>query len=510
MKKLFTLLVMLTVVLGMRAADKNYCLCVSTTGGTKTNGSGETVKKDLWDDQISYKLTTPLTTGHKYKLTLKVKATEDCTLGFWPIWNESPNKNQWGGSNDVQYVGSSYAVTNEWKSFRIMFTADYDIDGLDFVFGGLDGNIYFDDVQLVETSVGVNMVTNGSFVDKTSDGWSTKSGYNGTEISVIDCDAVPLPGEPVIPETWEFAKQGNPNFHVYLAFGQSNMEGNAAVEAQDKVNVPERFKMMAAVDFSNPSRKMGNWYTAVPPLCRQGTGLTPCDYFGRYLVENLPDDVEVGVINVAVGGARIELFMEEYKDEYIAGEADWFKNYCKAYNNDPLGRLIEMGKKAQEVGVIKGILLHQGESNNGASDWCDKVAKVYKRICYRLGLNPEEVPLLAGETLYSEMGGGCSWHNVAALPNLKNAVPNSYVISAKDIPGNGQDAWHFSAAGYREFGKRYGMQMLEILNQQSADVDAPMFVAPWQVGKRYDLNGREVNADYKGIVIENGKKVIKK
>lgn len=509
MKKIFTLIIMLTVVLGMRAADTNYCLCATTTSGTKTNANGETVKKDLWDDQISYALTTNLTKDHKYKLTLKVKATEECTLGFWPIWNASPNKNQWGGSTDVQYVGT-YTVTQDWKSLRIIFTAATDIDGLDFVFGGLNGKIYFDDINLVETSVGVNMVTNGDFVNKTFDGWSSKSSYNGTSIDIIDCEAVPAPGEPVIPDTWEFAKQGNPNFHVYLAFGQSNMEGNAAVEAQDKVNVPERFKMMAAVDFNNPSRKKGNWYTAIPPLCRQGTGLTPCDYFGRYLVENLPEDVEVGVINVAVGGARIELFMQEYKDEYIAGEADWFKNYCAQYGNDPLGRLIEMGKKAQEVGVIKGILLHQGESNNGASDWCQKVAKVYKRICYYLGLNPEEVPLLAGETLYADMGGGCSWHNVAALPNLKKEIPNSYVISAKDIPGNGVDAWHFSAAGYRELGKRYGEQMLEILKSQPSGIESQVFVAPWQVGKRYDINGREVGTDYKGIVIENGKKMVQK
>lgn len=288
------------------------------------------------------------------------------------------------------------------------------------------------------------------------------------------------------------------------------MEGATQPEAQDKVNVPERFKMMAAVNFNSPSRKMGEWYTAVPPLCRQGTGLTPCDYFGRYLVENLPEDIEVGVINVAVGGAKIELFMQEFKDAYIAGEAGWFQNSCAQYNNDPLGRLIEMGKKAQEVGVIKGILLHQGESNNGASDWAGKVAKVYKRICYALGLNPAEVPLLAGETLYQNMGGGCYWHNSAALPKLKNEIPNSYVISAKDIPGNGQDAWHFSATGYRELGKRYGQKMLEILNSQSSGVEETHFVAPWQEGKIFDLSGRQVSADYKGVVIDNGVKKMKR
>ena len=69
----------------------------------------------------------------------------------------------------------------------------------------------------------------------------------------------------------------DPNFQIYLCFGQSNMEGNATPEAQDYENVPERFQVMAAVNFSNPKREMGKWYTAVPPLCRQGTGPTTSD-----------------------------------------------------------------------------------------------------------------------------------------------------------------------------------------------------------------------------------------
>jgi hypothetical protein len=38
----------------------------------------------------------------------------------------------------------------------------------------------------------------------------------------------------------------NPNFHIYLCFGQSNMEGQGTIEAQDKT-VNSRFKVMEAV-----------------------------------------------------------------------------------------------------------------------------------------------------------------------------------------------------------------------------------------------------------------------
>lgn len=87
-------------------------------------------------------------------------------------------------------------------------------------------------------------------------------------------------------------------FYIFLCFGQSNMEGNAKVEAQDTL-AGSRFRVLEAVDCQNLHREKGKWYTAVPPLCRCGTGLTPADYFGRTLVANLPEDIRVGVINVA-------------------------------------------------------------------------------------------------------------------------------------------------------------------------------------------------------------------
>lgn len=477
----------------------NYCIKYTTTGA----------HANAWDDQACYDLTTPMTKGNAYTLTVKVKSTAACNLACWPTWEASSNRNQYGGTADVQYL-ASYGTSTEWNTYTWKFSAQFPLDRFSLVFGGLNGSIFFDDVKLVDDAVGVNMVTNGDFAENSTAGWGSPSSYNGTTFSIVDSDSgagAPAPGEPEIPDTWEFVEQGDSNFHIYLCFGQSNMEGNAQPETVDKQNVPERFKMMAAVDFSNPSRKKGEWYTAVPPLCRQGTGLTPADYFGRTLVEKLPEEVSVGVINVAVGGAKIELFMQEYKDAYIAGEADWFKGYCAQYGNDPLGRLVEMGQKAQKVGVIKGILLHQGESNNGEAAWAGKVAKIYKRLCYYLGLNPEQVPLLAGETLYEDQGGACSWHNSAALPNLKKEIPNSYVISAKGIPGNNTDPWHFSAAGYRELGRRYAVQMLEILDSQNG-LESIVTVES-QDEQVYNLYGQKVDAaSARGFVIKGSKKVI--
>ena len=172
----------------------------------------------------------------------------------------------------------------------------------------------------------------------------------------------------------------NPNFHIYLCFGQSNMEGNAKVEEQDFMGISPRFLMMAGVDMPNTGRKEGKWYIAVPPLCRAWTGLTPADYFGRTMVENLPDSITVGVINVAVGGASIDLFDEDKTDSVIAHSADWFKGFCKDYDNEPFRRLMQLAKKAQKVGVIKGILLHQGCTDNGQKTWPSRVNLIYTRM----------------------------------------------------------------------------------------------------------------------------------
>lgn len=480
--------------------DENLCICYKAVGGS-----------DAWDNQANYSLNAALEKGRTYTLTLKAKASAACDMAFWPIDTKSSNRNEWNNSADVQYLDNK-KITTEWATYTWNFTASFPHDRLDFEFGKLNGSIYIDDVKLSDDEYGVDLVQNGDFEAGNTNGWSSQTGYRGTTFSLVKSDgspAIEAPKAPEIPDKWDLAEQGDPNFHIYLCFGQSNMEGNAAVEAIDKQNVPERFQMLPAVDF-NSSKKMGVWCTAVPPLCRPGTGLTPVDYFGRTLVENLPEDIKVGVINVAVGGAKIELFMEEFKDAYIASEKDWFQAYCAQYNNDPLGRLIEMGKIAQKSGTIKGILLHQGESNNGASDWCGKVAEIYKRICYYLGLDPDKTPLLAGETLYKDQGGACYLHNQAALPNLKKAVPNSYVISAKDIPGNGKDPWHFSAEGYRMLGKRYAEQMLKLLPKPTGIEEVETAKEDAKNTIYFNLQGQRVNEPKKGeIYIVNNKKIIK-
>src|SRR5688572_13574820 len=109
----------------------------------------------------------------------------------------------------------------------------------------------------------------------------------------------------------------DPNFYIYLCFGQSNMEGGGRIEEPDR-RVDNRFQVLA--DFDNPGRgwKRGQWYTAVPPLTRRTRGLSLVDYFGGTMVANLPKNIRVGVVKVGVSGTKIELWDKDSYREYLA------------------------------------------------------------------------------------------------------------------------------------------------------------------------------------------------
>ncbi|MDD6862766.1 MAG: sialate O-acetylesterase [Prevotella sp.] len=522
----------------------NHALEVTTTEA----------KENIWDWQMHYKLDAPLTVGKKYELKARVKGSGNGTLALWPIDTASSNTNQWGGSNDVQYE-QDYKFTTSWNTFTWNFSARFPLNELDFVFGQYGGSIFFDDVTLKEVGSDNELIVNGDFESTLTANWEKISWQGGVSFKVVstsykgdllqaikdakatleesadlkreeavaaraelekaiaDAEAfVAENDEDYIAETEKLKKatanlsqwigvpeSADPNFQIYLCFGQSNMEGNATPEAQDYENVSERFKMMAAVDFSNPVRKRGEWYTAIPPLCRQGTGLTPADYFGRTMVEKQADNITVGVINVAVGGTSIKGFMEEYVADYVAGEPDWFKNYMANYDNNPFRRLVETAKRAQNYGIIRGILMHQGETDGGMGNWTENVKKVYERLLSELNLSADNVPLLAGETVQTDQGGYCGGFN-SVIATLPNVIPTAHVISSKGCPQKG-DGLHFTAEGYRTIGKRYAECMLKLLTSTGID-DATAESHKVAKEEWFDATGRKVDAKAKGLLIK--------
>ena len=275
--------------------------------------------------------------------------------------------------------------------------------------------------------------------------WAQKKTAKKATVKMVETEQTPTPADP--------------NFYIFLCFGQSNMEGAARPEAADLASPGARFLLMPAVDFpatdQRPARKMGEWCEASAPLCRPNTGLTPADWFGRTLVASLPNNIKIGVIHVAIGGIDIKGFLPDSIQNYVEKKApSWMKGMLQAYDNNPYKRLVELAKKAQKDGVIKGILMHQGETNTGDPKWAGMVKQVYDNLCGDLQLKPEEVNLYVGNIVQAGGKGVCIGCK-KQIDELPQTIHTCQVISSDDC-SNGPDRLHFDAAGYRELGCRYG------------------------------------------------------
>jgi hypothetical protein len=91
-----------------------------------------------------------------------------------------------------------------------------------------------------------------------------------------------------------------------------------------------------------------------------------------------------------------------------------------------------VARVAQRQGVIKGILLHQGESNTNYAAWPEKVAKIHRNLLADLGLDAARVPLLAGETVNADQQGAAASVN-GIIARLPQAVPTARVLVPGDI-----------------------------------------------------------------------------
>lgn len=298
----------------------------------------------------------------------------------------------------------------------------------------------------------------------------------------------------------------DPNFYIYLCIGQSNMEGQGTIEDCD-LSPDERFQMMSTLDCG--TRKQGQWYRAVPPLARCDTRLCPADYFGRTMVANLDEGKRVGVVVVAIGGIKIDLYDPDGWQSYVNSMTEgWQINSVNAYGGNPLARLIECAKEAQKSGVIKGILLHQGESDAYNDAWIQKVKKVYENLLAELNLKAEDVPLIAGEVGSADQNGGCA-HANPTINRLPNTIPTAHVVSSVGCTLQ-SDNLHFDSQGYRKLGRRYAKTMLATMGIE-ADIDEDEvpeidYSEPVDIINRftYCWNTAETVTSEGGVLVYNG------
>jgi hypothetical protein len=224
------------------------------------------------------------------------------------------------------------------------------------------------------------------------------------------------------------------NFHLFLLIGQSNMAGRGVVEDQDKTPHPR------VLMFS----KAGEWVPATDPMHFDkpvtGTGLGKT--FATILAEDDPT-LTIGLIPCAVGGSPIDAWQPGV--------------FYEPTKNHPWDDAMQRAHAALKAGVLKGILWHQGESDSTetlAPVYQGKLHELIRRV--RSALNAPGVPFIAGQMGLFADASWSEWKVMVdrAHRELPAQVKHTAYVSSQGLEHKGDKA-HFSAASYREFGKRY-------------------------------------------------------
>ncbi|MDE7376139.1 MAG: starch-binding protein, partial [Muribaculaceae bacterium] len=158
-------------------------------------------KSNPWDNQVYFKLETPLVQGKEYTISVDLYGDAE---GKIPIWGDGKKTGE--DSNSTQYgVGwGDYIVkAGEWTTTKRSFTADNNLEQFNFCFGSADQYtgtyLYFDNVVLTEKGSDVNLLSNGDFTSGVVKPWE-KPGWHSFTLKVETAPAHPEP-EPQHPNT---------------------------------------------------------------------------------------------------------------------------------------------------------------------------------------------------------------------------------------------------------------------------------------------------------------------
>ena len=230
----------------------------------------------------------------------------------------------------------------------------------------------------------------------------------------------------------------DPNFHVYLLMGQSNMAGRGPItEALKNVDNARVFMLNAS----------GEWVPARHPLHfdkPKVVGVGPGLSFGVAMAEANPN-VRIGLVPCAVGGTSISRWQPGAYDEPT--------------KTHPYDDAVQRIENAMRCGVVKGMLWHQGESDSNPADaavYLPKLAELIARIRKLTG--QPDLPVVAGELgQYKEVYKPIN----AELQKLSSEVPHTALATSEGLADKG-DHTHFDGASADEYGRRYATRMLKL------------------------------------------------
>jgi hypothetical protein len=223
------------------------------------------------------------------------------------------------------------------------------------------------------------------------------------------------------------------NFHLYLLVGQSNMAGRGKVTDEDRKPHP-RVLMLS---------KDRTWVPATDPMHFDkpiaGVGLGRS--FGMEMAKE-DSNIVVGLIPCAVGGSPI-----------LSWEPGGYHPQTKTH---PWDDMLPRAKAALEVGTLKGILWHQGESDSKEDLAPPYEKRLHELIArFRKELDAPDIPFVAGAMGDWPERPWDEWKKMvdAAHRALPDKVAETAFVTAEGLKH--RDKVHFDRSSYIEFGKRY-------------------------------------------------------
>ena len=274
---------------------------------------------------------------------------------------------------------------------------------------------------------------------------------------------------------------GEPEVHVYLAVGQSNMQGAAHVQGEipfhERVQIMQSETCPSSDENPTPYGQVRDMFVPIV-MCKEGTrplpnggpetpiGLGPADSFAVAMAEASGPNVTILIVGAAHGDTSIDQHLPSCTSNCLPSWANNTINGAPMINGQvtPFTWVVDLAKKAQALGVIKGIIFHQGENDAGESSWPGKVNEYATALRTELNLDPTKVPFIAGEL--PRTGGSAASHN-PLVAQIATVVENGHFVSSGPMEdgtvlGDRGDGIHWSTASVVEMGKRYAEKMLEV------------------------------------------------
>lgn len=227
----------------------------------------------------------------------------------------------------------------------------------------------------------------------------------------------------------------DPNFHLYLLAGQSNMAGRGEVTGKYTNEVNANVYML---------NKNNEWVAAKHPVHfdkPQVAGVGPGLAFALEMAEG-NKNIKIGLVPCAVGGSSIDVWK--------------MGAYDSATKTHPYDDAMKRVAIAMQQGVFKGILWHQGESNStpeGAAVYLPKLITLIEQ--FRDSTGNKNLPFVAGELgTYKDQYD----HINKVIAQLPQKVSFTAIASSKGLKHKG-DGTHFDSPSADKLGKRFAKEM---------------------------------------------------